>query len=99
MVLNNSFTRNGLKYINNNDTVLLYIKDKTNGKYISIDMTKDKMQFKIDKVRFTNNINDAYLFLVSKENFDDFGITSIVHSLKRDNADLVVENLVGELFL
>ena len=77
-----SFVHNGLKYQRSEDTVLFVLKNK-NDKYIGIDLGRKGNEFIIEKTILTTN-DEAFIFMVDKEIFEEKGIANTIAMLRKD---------------
>lgn len=76
---------NGLKYNRSDDTVLIKIVDTSTDKYIGVNYKKDNdlKIFIFEDVHFTTE-DKAFIFMLSKEIFDDYGVTTVIEMLKEE---------------
>lgn len=77
-----SFVHNGLKYQRSEDTVLFTLRNKNN-QYIGIDLGREGNEFIINKTVFTTS-DEAFIFMVDKEIFEEKGITNTITMLRKE---------------
>lgn len=83
--MDKSINSNGLKYNRTDDTVLIKLLDTSLDKYIGVHYEKDKKlsQFIIKDGYFTTEDN-AFIFMLDKQVFSEYGITTVVEMLKSE---------------
>lgn len=76
-----SFSHNGIKYQRSNDTVLVKIMDSIENKYVGIDIKRVGNNVVFDRF-YKSNESEAFIFMLSKEVFEKFGIAKTLKMLK-----------------
>lgn len=77
-----SFVHNGLKYQRSEDTVLFTLRNKNN-RYIGIDLGRKGNEFIIEKTVLTTS-DEAFIFMMDKEIFEEKGITNTITMLREE---------------
>lgn len=77
-----SFVHNGLKYQRSEDTVLFTLRNKNN-QYIGIDLGRKGNEFIIEKTVLTTS-DEAFIFMMDKEIFEEKGITNTIAMLREE---------------
>lgn len=77
-----SFVHNGLKYQRSEDTVLFTLRNKNN-RYIGINLGRKGNEFIIEKTVLTTS-DEAFIFMMDKEIFEEKGITNTITMLRKE---------------
>lgn len=77
-----SFVHNGLKYQRSEDTVLFTLRNKNN-RYIGIILGRKGNEFIIEKTVLTTS-DEAFIFMMDKEIFEEKGITNTIAMLREE---------------
>lgn len=82
-----SFVHNGIKYQRSKDTVLVRVKDVEDNKYLGIEINKSKNVILMENIHKTNEYG-AFIFMLDKKVFEEFGVSTTIKMLKDENLSL-----------
>ena len=84
-----SFIHNDIKYQRTDDTLLFRLKDSGNpkGMCVGIRIKKDGNAIKMTHLYNTNQ-EDAFIFMISKDTFDKYGVSNTIEMLKREGLNM-----------
>lgn len=84
-----SFIHNDIKYQRIDDTLLFRLKDSGNpkGMYVGIGIKKDGNAIKMTHL-YNANQDDAFIFMISKDTFEKYGVSNTIEMLKREGLNM-----------